>query len=154
MHRCSDTFPRKKVTCNQFFLLKGNLQWNILFSKNYVTPFDNILPKKKKHPRGSIVFTAFILHSLHPIVFLEIVWVWVFQHDGPMKCVHYKRKKILCAIHHLPKSSTQSTDLSMKMQPQISMFKSNKSMSWCEWRLVLTSSFPILNLNTIESPRV
>jgi hypothetical protein len=33
------------------------------------------------------------LHSLHPIVFLEIVWVWVFLHDGPMKCGHYKRRK-------------------------------------------------------------
>jgi len=25
------------------------------------------------HPRGSIVFTAFLWHSLHPIIFLEIV---------------------------------------------------------------------------------
>ncbi len=127
IHKWDDTFPPKKYTCNQFF---GNLQEDILFSKNYVTPFDNFLPKKKLHARGSIVFTTFILHSLCPIVFLEIVWV--FQHDGPMKCCHYKKKTILCAIHHLPKSSTQNTDLSMKMQPQISMFKPNRC---CEQQL-------------------
>jgi len=44
-----------------------------LFSKNYVTPSDKFLPQKKKHSRGSIVFTTFILHNVHPIVFLEIV---------------------------------------------------------------------------------
>jgi hypothetical protein len=33
----------------------------------------NFCPQKKVHSKGSIVFTTFILHSLHPIVFLEIV---------------------------------------------------------------------------------
>jgi hypothetical protein len=145
--------PKKKSLVTNVFV-KRELAIEYFVFKKLCHTFWQLFPKKKLCPRGSIVFTTFISRSLCPIVFLEIIWVWVFQCDEPMKCDHYKRKKILCAIHHLPKSNTQSTDLAMKMQPQISMFKPSRSMSWCEWRLVLTSSFPTLNLNTIESPRV
>jgi hypothetical protein len=43
--------------------------------------------------------------------------------------------------YHLPKSSAQSTDLSMKMQPWISMFKPSRSMSWCQWRFGFDTKF-------------
>jgi hypothetical protein len=43
--------------------------------------------------------------------------------------------------YYLPKSSAQSTDLSMKMQPWISMFKPSRSMSWCQWRFGFDTKF-------------
>jgi len=147
------SLEKKSLVTNYFVKRKLAIEY-FVFKELCHTFWLHFAQKKKKHSRASIVLTTFILHSLRPIVFLEIVWIWVFQCNRPMKCGHYKRKKVLCAIHHLPKSSTQSTNVSMRMQPQISMFKPNRSMSWCEWRLVLASSFPILNLNNIESPRV
>ncbi len=137
-------------------------------------------PKNKMHPRGSIVFTTFILHSLRPIVFLEIVKE---QEKIKISIVLFRKLKMQPFYLRSAKSLSFSTRWAnerwslqnkenlvcnsspskfqhrkhwpfLKMQLQISMFKPNRSMSWNEWRLVLTSSFPTLNLNTIESPRV
>ncbi len=107
----------------------------------------NFCPKRK----NCIQERQLLWPSLYCIAFAQLYSWKLFEFEFfKMKRGHYKKKKILCAIHHLPKSSIRNTDLSMKMQPQISMFKPNRSISWCEWKLVLTSSFPILNLTQLN----
>jgi hypothetical protein len=139
----------------------------------------NFCPPKKMHTRGLIVFTTFILHSLCPIVFLEIVkeqkkiktsillfWKLKMQPFylrsaktlsfstwwANERCSLHKKENLVC--NSSPSKIQHTKQWPMKMHPQISMFNPSGSISWCEWRLVLTSSFPTLNLNTIESPRV